>query len=303
MQSRVETILNDFTSCPQFDEDIVLGRDENWPRISIVTPSLNQGEFIERTILSVLNQNYPNLEYLILDGGSTDGTTAIMQKYERYLAYWTSVPDGGQAASLKEGFARATGDIVAWINSDDMYLPGVFAQIGRIMQAEDRIDVCYGNMHIVDAQGQVVAERRLTPCPPYLMSAGFRYGGFGVYQPASFWRRKLYEAVGGIDPSLRFDMDNDLFIRFALHGGRFTFVPQALIGFRIHPASKTFALQDKSKSEIPALISRYKLDQTSLKAHGIRLMVRFYRIWRYLLQGDAGYLVRRLSPNPWNWMS
>lgn len=292
-----------FTERQRFHPETVMARDDTWPKITIVTPTLNQAPYIERTILSVLNQNYPNLEYMILDGGSGDGTSEIVSKYTRYLSHWRSEHDGGQAVALREGFARATGEIFAWINSDDVYLPGVLTQIGRMMKEHEAIDVCYGNMYLLDAQGQVIAERRLTGCSPRVLTLGIRHGGFGVYQPAAFWRRGLYDRVGGIDSSLHFDMDNDLFIRFALAGARFMFHPAPLVGFRIHEASKTFALQDSSKSEIPLLMTRYGLDHASAKARCIRAFVRAYRIWNYLLQGDAPYLAGRLWPNRWNWVS
>ena len=298
-----EQELAAFTERPCFDEETVLRSDKTWPRISIVTPTLNQGRYIERTILSVLNQGYPNLEYIILDGGSRDGTSTIVDKYRRYLFHWRSRPDEGQAAALKEGFERATGEIFAWINSDDVYLPGVLKQIGSIMKGHETADVCYGNMYLLDPGGEVIAERRLTSCSSRLLALGIRHGGFGVYQPAAFWRRRLYERVGGIDSSLHFDMDNDLFIRFALAGARFMFHPVSFVGFRIHEASKTFALQDTSKSEIPLLIRRYGLDHGSVKARCLRTFVRAYRIWKYLLQGDAPYLARRLWPNRWSWVS
>jgi glycosyltransferase involved in cell wall biosynthesis len=292
-----------FTERPSFNDETVLGRDANWPRITVVTPTLNQAQYIERTILSVLNQNYPNLEYIILDGGSTDGTRAIVEKYRRYLSHWRSTPDAGQAAALKEGFERATGEIFAWINSDDVYLPRVFRQVGSMMKKQPATDVCYGNMYLLDATGQFVTERRLTRCSSRLIKLGIRHGGFGFYQPAAFWRRTLYQRVGGIDPSLHFDMDNDLFIRFSLRGGRFTFLPFPLVGFRIHEGSKTFALQDQSKSEIPLLNTRYGLDHASVKAGCVRVIVRGYRVWRHLLQGDAAYLCRRLWPHRWDWVS
>jgi glycosyltransferase involved in cell wall biosynthesis len=298
-----EKELAEFTQSPSFNDEIVLGRDANWPRMTILTPTLNQAQYIERTILSVLNQNYPNLEYMILDGGSTDGTLAIVDKYKRYLSYSRSMPDAGQAAALKEGFERATGEIFAWVNSDDMYLPGVFRQIGGIMRTQCVTDVCYGNMYLLSSTGRLVGERRLTGCSSHVMKLGIRHGGFGVYQPAAFWRRTLYEQVGGIDPLLHFDMDNDLFIRFVLHGGCFTFVPRALIGFRIHEASKTFQLQDQTKSEIPKLIKRYRLDHSSVKGVCLRTAVRLYRACRHLIQGDAWYLMRRLLPSPWRWVS
>ena len=227
MQATVqEKAVCDFTERLLVPDKGEAARNDTWPRITIVTPTLNQARYLERTILSVLNQDYPNLEYIVLDGGSTDGTQDIIHRYKRFLAYSRSMPDGGQAAALKEGFQRASGDIFAWINSDDMYLPGVLKEVARIMKDDPDTDVCYGNMLLIDSESRLVGERRVTGCSNRFMNLGFRYGGFGVYQPASFWRRGLYEGVGGIDPSLHFDMDNDLFIRFALKGSRFTFFPR-----------------------------------------------------------------------------
>src|SRR5215467_14001015 len=161
-----------FAQRASFGEETLLRRDASWPRITIVTPTLNQAAYLERTILSVLNQNYPNLEYIILDGGSRDGSDAIIEKYSRYLSYWRSQSDGGQAAALKEGFDRATGEILAWINSDDMYFPGVLRQIGDMMRSHPETDISYGNMDLLDACGEVVAERRLADCSRRIINVG-----------------------------------------------------------------------------------------------------------------------------------
>jgi len=302
MRTRSEELAR-FTQRASFSEAIVLGRDTSWPRMTIVTPTLNRAPYLERTILSVLNQNYPNLEYIVLDGGSRDDSCAIIERYAPYLSYCRSKSDDGQGAALKEGFDRATGEILAWINSDDIYSPGVFRQIGDMMRSQPGTDVCYGNMDLLDACGEVVAERRLAECSRGVIDLGIRYGGFGFYQPAAFWRKALYDRVGGVDPSLYFDMDNDLFIRFALSGGRFAFLPCPLVGFRIHEASKSFELQDPGKSEIPLLLSRYGLDQGSIKSRCLRSIVRGYRVWKHILQGDGGYLLRRFLPSRWDWVA
>ena len=115
-------MIKKFVSSQLFDEKIILNKDISWPKISIVTPSYNQGDFLEQTILSVLNQNYPNLEYIIIDGGSTDKSMEIIKKYEKYISYWISEKDNGQADAIKKGFRKSSGEIFAWINSDDNYL-------------------------------------------------------------------------------------------------------------------------------------------------------------------------------------
>ena len=142
--------IRDFVSKPLFDEKIILNRDLAWPRISIVTPSFNQGRFLERTILSVLNQNYPNLEYIVMDGGSTDESVEIIKKYENYLAYWISEKDNGQSDAIKKGFQKSTGEILAWLNSDDIYLSGALRGVAGFFRDGKGTEVVYGNRYIID---------------------------------------------------------------------------------------------------------------------------------------------------------
>ena len=147
--------IKEFVSKPLFDEKVLLNKDPSRPKISIVTPSYNQAEFLERTILSVLNQNYPNLEYIIIDGGSTDSSAEIIKKYERYLTYWVSEPDDGQADAINKGFAKATGDILAWLNSDDLYLPGALLKVKESFQNAG-IAFLYGHSILVDKEDRVI---------------------------------------------------------------------------------------------------------------------------------------------------
>jgi glycosyltransferase involved in cell wall biosynthesis len=210
------------------------------PKITVVTPSYNQGEYLERTILSVLTQGYPNLEYIVLDGGSNDESPRIIEKYSRWLAYWHSGPDGGQASAIAEGFRRATGEVLCWINSDDMLLPGSLEYVGRLFGRRGRrLQWLIGGTVYVDPQDRILLYRRPLP-------QSFR-GMISVdctfSQASSFWRRSLYEEVGGFDISLRFCFDYDMFTRFCRQQ-RPGWTLRMLSAFRLHPESKTSMLEE-----------------------------------------------------------
>ena len=158
------------------------------PSISIVTPSYNQAAFLEETIRSVLLQGYPNLEYIVMDGGSTDGSVEIIKKYEKHLTYWTSQKDAGASDAIRKGFERATGSILAYLNSDDLYLPGAIHHlINRFKTAG--ADVVYGNTYWIDDRSRILAERRQTPFSRF----AYLYGGADLQQPATFWTDRLGE--------------------------------------------------------------------------------------------------------------
>jgi len=269
--------------------------DSSWPKISIVTPSFNQGRFLEKTILSVLNQNYPNLEYMIMDGGSTDQSLQVIRKYERYLAHWVSEKDGGQAWAIRNGFQRCTGEIFAYLNSDDVYLPGTLMRVALTYRARPRADVVYGNKYLTDESDRIIGERRLTPYIPCISKFAFLYGGFGIYQPASFWRRSIYEKVGGIDSAFIHCMDNDLFTKFAMHNGEFAFVREYFAASRIHRDSKTSTLRQVAKREGDAVKARYPHSQNRLFGLAYLTLVRTIRTMFHIVQGDSMYLIRRTS--------
>ena len=184
------------------------------PKLTVVTASLNQAEYLEPAIRSVLDQNYSNLEYMVIDGGSTDGSVDIIKKYQDHLTYWVSSPDAGQADALNQGFARATGEWLAWLNSDDYYLEGAFdAFAGVARQDSENTALLFGTGEVLDqASGDV---RPFWPHPPAFDRDALLYGIDYIMQPTAFFRRDAFEACGGLNSALQYCMDYDLWIRLA----------------------------------------------------------------------------------------
>ena len=261
-----------------------------WPRITVVTPSYNQAKFLEATIRSVLDQGYPNLEYIVMDGGSTDGSLEIIRRYEKHLAGWVSEKDGGAADAIAKGFSRATGTILAYLNSDDLYLPGSLHAIGEAMR-DPAVDVAYGNTYWIDSGGAILGERRQTP----FARMGYLYGGFDLQQPATFWTRDLYLKCGGIDPSYLFAFDMDLFVRFAKRKARFKHVNKFVASFRIHPQSKSsndFAICERELRRLREAYLPFPFQ--SFRASCFRNLARIQRVFWYTLQGDLFWLISRV---------
>lgn len=205
-----------------------------WPRVSIVTPSFNQGQFIEETIRSVLLQGYPNLEYIIIDGGSNDGSVEIIRKYEPWLAYWISEPDRGQAHAINKGFAHATGDWIAWLNSDDVYCPGaVQTQVGYLLAHPD-VDVVYGDCRYVNQSGEAV---RYAYSRPFDFLELLRFTI--PYQPTLFMRRSVVTRTGWLDCSFHHAVDSEYWLRLHSNGARFAYNPRLIAIYRLHSSSKT----------------------------------------------------------------
>jgi glycosyltransferase involved in cell wall biosynthesis len=180
------------------------------PLVSIITPSYNQARFLEATLKSVLNQDYPFLEYIVVDGGSTDGSQRIIQDYADRLAWWVSEPDQGQADAINKGFKRASGEILAWLNSDDLYLPWTMTEAVDVFQEHPEAGVIYGDAISADAQGKPLNELRFGQ-----WSAGDLLQFKMICQPAVFMRRTALERVGFLDSSFHFLLDHQLWIRLA----------------------------------------------------------------------------------------
>lgn len=225
-----------------------------WPSISIVTPSYNQSQFIEEAIRSVLLQGYPNLEYIIMDGGSTDGSEEIIRKYEPWFSHVHIGPDGGQAAAIAEGFCLASGDLLAWLNSDDRYRPQALARAAVFFVENPAIVFGNGDVSYVDADGQYM-QRIYAVRPNRMLTASLGYHGWP--QQGCFWRRIAFVACGGVDTSLRFCMDRDLFLRLLAVGPGKRIPGQPLADFRVHADAKSSTILDVAQTESQLLINRY----------------------------------------------
>jgi glycosyltransferase involved in cell wall biosynthesis len=204
------------------------------PLVSIVTPSYNQARFLEATIRSVLDQDYPEVEYIIIDGGSVDGSLDIIQAYADRLAYWVSEPDKGQTDAINKGFARARGEIYAWLNSDDSYLPGAITEAVAFLQQHPEAGMVYGDVNLVD-EVEVILGRfpaRQTDYQRLLR------GSVHIPQQAAFFRAELWRQVGPLDPSFYFAMDYDLWVRLAKIS-RLCYYPRLWANFRLHGGGKT----------------------------------------------------------------
>ncbi len=266
-----------FVSEARFDPNRVLARDPASPRISVVMPSFNQAVFLERAILSMLNQNYPNTELIVLDGGSHDGSIEIIQRYERYLAFWSSEPDKGQAQALNRGLAMATGDLVAWQNSDDLYLPNAFNTIAEAIRAFPQTDLIICDNFLIKDRDEVVEEVRYVPFDlDYLM-----FVNWNLSSQATFWRHSLTPRVGAMREDLHVGFDYDWFIRLGRLASHPMLIPVPVAAYRIHSASKFSIILAETRWPIEAGI---------LAANGIRARAdipwrrqfRWKKLWVWL---------------------
>lgn len=223
----------------------------NWPKISVVMPSYNQAQFLETTLRSVLDQEYPNLELIVIDGGSTDDSVEIIKKYAPQIHYWVSEPDGGQTNGLIKGFNQATGDIVCWLNSDDLHEPETLRTVAEFFTQTPEARFVYGNCTWISPSGEVMYYRREMGFIKWIWLYAYNY----IPQPASFWKRDLYLEVGGLDSSFSLDMDGDLFARFSrvtpLHH-----IDKPLARFRFYPEQRNQKFREQSDREESAILNR-----------------------------------------------
>ncbi len=207
----------------------------SFPKISIITPSYNQGQFIEETILSIISQNYPNLEYIIIDGGSSDNTLEIIKKYELYLTYWTSEKDNGQSEAINKGFKMATGEIIGWLNSDDILMPDALIRIADSFKSGKNLDFLNGYTVVIDDNSKIITSHFTLKQKRWYAEHGIFY----INQPAMFWKREIFNKIGFLKEDFHTQMDKELMIRIFEHDFRIGHLKKILAGFRVHDKAKS----------------------------------------------------------------
>lgn len=219
--------------------------NNNQPLVSIVTPSYNQGAYLEETIRSVLDQEYRNIEYLIVDGGSSDGSVEIIHKYSDRLSWWISESDQGQTEAINKGFSKAKGEILAWLNSDDTYLPTAVSEAVAFLVSHPRLGMVYGDANLIDEEGRVLGRFPARQTDYQRLMQGYVH----IPQQAAFFRAELWRQVGPLDPTFYFAMDYDLWVRLSklteLH-----YHPRLWANFRIHGGAKSIEADDRCWPEM-----------------------------------------------------
>ena len=250
-------------------------------RVTVVTPSFNQADFLEQTIQSVLGQGIPGLEYMVVDGGSTDGSVEIIRKYADRLAWWVSEKDRGQADAINKGFARATGEIIGWLNSDDLYQPGAIAAALEVFERHPEAGLVYGDVLSIDGGGQPI---NLMKFQPYSLDdlMAFRI----ISQPGVFMRRQVLEQAGRLDVQFHFMLDHHLWLRMVQVAGM-VYLPRVQAAARFHSGAKNLAQAPKFGQEALRLAA-WMEGQPGLSE---RLRKQRRKMWAGAYQVNGWYLV------------
>ncbi len=259
--------------------------NKSLPRITVITPSYNQAELLERTIVSILNQGYPNLEYIIIDGGSTDGSVDIIKRYASQLTYWVSEPDGGQSHAINKGLQRATGEWVCWQNSDDIFYSLAFMRLSQSVQQNSTLDLVVGDINLVDENdGLIRPQCYVKPTYGALVAEGMV-----LTNQAAFWRRSLHEKIGFLDENLHYGFDYEWFLRLLSHTNRSHHIAKKLGALRYH---------DQTKASLnPTLFSSEyaKILEGRLQPSYVKNLYRLRRLVLTLLSGEVHYVFNGLK--------
>lgn len=250
--------------------------------ISIVTCSYQQGRYLDATMRSVLDQAYPALEYIVIDGASTDESVDIIRRHEPSLAYWVSEPDKGQTDALIKGFLRCQGDIQGWLCSDDLLLPGALDKVDAYFRANPGVDAVYGDSLWIDAEGNYLRPKK----EGRFSRHAFLFDHNFIPQPSMFWRRSLYEKVGGLNTRFNLAMDSDLWERFSQHT-RIGHIPKYLSAMRYYPEQKTRAMRPQGRIEDLEIRARSPLAHLPIQPI-FRLSGKALRVLSKLMAGGYG---------------
>jgi len=267
---------------------------DSLPKISIVMPCLNHEKYIEKSILSVLNQNYYNLELIIIDGGSIDRSLEIIKKYEKNITFWISEKDQGQSDALNKGFSYATGDIYGWLNSDDLYLPGAFMLAKEFFLKNKNKKIIFGDWLSIDENDKVID---LNHAFDFNLNH-FKYEGFHLNSQAMFWRSNIHQEFNGFDINLYNTMDYQMILEFGLRHGQNTFlrIPYVLGAFRRHKEQKTLEINSYVLAQHKIIAEKYGyLDKYSFVGKLKRIYFRFRRGLWYFLRVGFYNLFKRLK--------
>jgi len=247
-----------------------------WPKISLVIPSYNQGRFIEETLRSLIDQHYPNLELIVIDGGSNDASVEIIRRYADYMAYWVSEPDQGQTHALIKGFQRSTGEIQGWLCSDDLHEQWTLCEVAQFFEEHPTAQVVYGDSSWIDIDGRPIRPKREHAFSRFIWTYDYNY----IPQPSTFWRRDLYERVGGLDLTFNLAMDADLWIRFA-DVTKFYHVRRYWSRMRFYAAQKNQRFRAQSDIEDHLIRRRYIGDEPAYSLKAKKVIAKSMRIaWK-----------------------
>lgn len=252
-------------------------------KLSVITPSYNQADFLERTIKSIIGQGYPNLEYIIIDGGSTDGSVDIIKKYQDKIHYWVSEKDQGQSNAINKGIKIASGEWIGWQNSDDIYYDGAFFEIDAAIRENGASTLITGNINLIDRDDKVLLQQK------YVQSTyrGMLAEGMTLTNQAAFWKRSVHEEIGYLKEDLSCGFDYEWFLRL-LENHQAVHIPKTLGALRLHDQTKTSTLQEQFSREYKKILQ----GREASKAEKIRFFTK--RILTLAAQGEFSYLAEAL---------
>lgn len=268
------------------------------PKISVITPSYNQAKYLEATIRSVLDQGYPNLEYIIIDGGSIDGSVEIIKRYSSQLAYWVSEPDRGQSHAINKGLQIATGEWVGWQNSDDIFYPGSFELLVQTASRSSLYDLIIGDINLIEADSSVIRDMRyVRPTYNALLAEGMV-----LTNQAAFWQRALHERLGWLDESLHYGFDFEWFLRVLAHTDKSKHIPSVMGALRYHDETKTSQHQQRFLDEYGNILAGREMQVWKKRLYRLRRLIltladgRFSYVFRGAYQRISdSFFTRRIA--------